>query len=158
MMKLTGLLIFAFILTFFKNELRFSLPYNKTDFIQIQHEFGRSFHSILGPSRFYYGTAIQLENNAEIYSMCKGVVVSICDTCTRGYGKEISIQHNDSIVVQYYHLDTICSGLGDPVKKGQLIGISGSTGLTTINGLGISLSIQDNRVNPEEFINLNTKY
>ncbi len=156
-MKLITLLIFTLIIGLFKNELRFGLPYNTTDFIQIKHEFGRSFHTIFGPSRYYYGTEIQLENNAEIYSMCKGVVVSTCDTCTRGYGKEISIKHNDRIVVRYYYLDTILSVLGDPVKKGQLIGISGSTGLTAINGLGLSLSIKDNRVNPEEFINLNIK-
>lgn len=156
-MKLTSFVIIVVILALFKNELRFSLPYKTIDFIEVKHEFGRSFNSILGPSRFYTGTEIQLEKNAEIYSMYTGTVLSTCDTCTKNYGKEVSIKHNDSIVVKYYFLNSVMIELGDKVKKGQLIGIAGSTGLTTVNGLGISFSINNRKVNPEEYINLNTK-
>jgi len=43
---------------------------------------------------------------------------------------------------------------GNIVQKGQEIGASGSTGLTTINGLGFTTKINGEFVNPEEILPL----
>ncbi|THU30460.1 M23 family metallopeptidase [Niastella caeni] len=47
-------------------------------------------------------------------------------------GNHIFIRHNDGSMAQYWHLDKdgACVNVGDNVKKGQLIGLSGNTGYT----------------------------
>lgn len=51
-----------------------------------------------------------------------------------GFGKRILIKHNDNLEINYYHLSNVTVKEGNIVHKGQEIGVSGSTGLTTING------------------------
>lgn len=45
-------------------------------------------------------------------------------------GNHVSIQHGDSSVAHYWHLkkDGALVSVGDTIKKGQLIGLSGNTG------------------------------
>lgn len=47
------------------------------------------------------------------------------------HGKSIVISHGQKIHTVYLHLDSLCVKKGDKVKKGQLIGKLGKTGLCT---------------------------
>ena len=48
-----------------------------------------------------------------------------------GYGFRVIIRHPDDMATLYAHLDSISVNIGDKVKQGQEIGISGNTGKTT---------------------------
>jgi murein DD-endopeptidase MepM/ murein hydrolase activator NlpD len=50
---------------------------------------------------------------------------------TAGYGFMILINHGNGYVTRYAHLSAMIAGVGDSVKKGQLIGRVGSTGNST---------------------------
>lgn len=78
---------------------------------------------------------------AEVHAARGGVVVRVKEDGARGGlkskyrvdGNMIIIQHNDSTRAGYWHLqkDGAFVNLGDTVKQGQLIGISGNTGYTS---------------------------
>ena len=48
-----------------------------------------------------------------------------------GFGFRVSLQHDDNRSTLYAHLDSISVNVGQRVRQGQEIGVSGSTGRTT---------------------------
>ena len=48
-----------------------------------------------------------------------------------GYGFRVILRHPDGMATLYGHLDSISVNMGDEVKQGQEIGISGNTGKST---------------------------
>lgn len=64
------------------------------------------------------------------------------------HGKSIVIAHGQKIHTVYLHLDTLCVKKGDRVKKGQLIGKLGKTGLCTGPNLHWGFVVNRVHVNP----------
>jgi murein DD-endopeptidase MepM/ murein hydrolase activator NlpD len=67
------------------------------------------------------------------------------------YGNCIVIDHGYGLQSIYGHLSAIQVKPGDPVKKGQTIGLSGSTGLAGGDHLHFSLQVDGVQVNPVEW-------
>lgn len=80
----------------------------------------------------------KMKRGTKIYAAREGIVIRIKENGDRGgwnrkyrpYGNNIVIQHSDSSRAGYWHLqkDGALVNVGDTVKKGQLIGLSGKTG------------------------------
>ena len=91
-------------------------------------------------------------NNNEILAFADGVVTSMQKT-GRQYGKGcyVRIKHSNGLYTLYYHLKsgTICVNVGDKVKKGQKLGIIGTTGKST----GIHLHFQIDKGSSKTSIN-----
>lgn len=69
------------------------------------------------------------EGIAYIYDKCNvNKLQSELDNCFDGFGNTVKILHKDNIVSLYAHLSKILVKNGEYIKKGQLIGIEGSTG------------------------------
>ena len=68
-------------------------------------------------------------------------------------GSAIIIDHGQGIHSLYMHMSKILVSMGDFVKKGQIIGKVGSTGLSTGPHLHWGISIHDTRINPMYLIN-----
>jgi hypothetical protein len=64
------------------------------------------------------------------------------------HGKSVVIAHGQKIHTVYLHLDTLCVKKGDKVKKGQLIGKLGKTGLCTGPNLHWGFVVNRVPVNP----------
>ena len=56
-----------------------------------------------------------------------------------GYGLAVMIDHGAGWVTLYGHLDRVDVGVGDRVRAGQRIGLSGNTGLSTAPHLHFEL-------------------
>lgn len=67
-------------------------------------------------------------------------------------GKTIFIDHGNGLITMYCHLDRIDLKVGDPVDKGQQIGLSGATGRATGPHLHWSVVLNGAMVDPELFI------
>jgi len=65
-----------------------------------------------------------------------------------GEGNTILIDHGQGVLTLYCHLDKINVIEGDFVKKGEIIGLVGSTGLSTAPHLHFGLYIHSTPVNP----------
>ena len=91
-------------------------------------------------------------NNNEILAFADGVVTSMQKTGRQyGTGCYVRIKHSNGLYTLYYHLKsgTICVNVGDKVKKGQKLGIIGTTGKST----GIHLHFQIDKGSSKTSIN-----
>ena len=72
-----------------------------------------------------------------------------------GYGYAVIIQHGRGISTLYGHNSRLLVRAGSWVRKGQVIALSGSTGLA--NGAHVHYEVRqwNNPVNPVAYLNLN---
>lgn len=68
-----------------------------------------------------------------VHAVKAGVVVTVEDSGSRGYGYHVMLAHKDGTLTLYGHMVTGSSGLkaGDTVSAGQIIGRRGNTGRST---------------------------
>jgi murein DD-endopeptidase MepM/ murein hydrolase activator NlpD len=68
------------------------------------------------------------------------------------HGKTIMIDHGHGVVSILIHLDEIKVKAGELVKKGQVIGLMGASGIATGSNVHWGLSVQGVRVNPLQWV------
>jgi len=69
-----------------------------------------------------------------------------------GYGNLIELDHGSGIATRYGHLSRISVTAGERVRRGQLIGLMGSTGRSTGSHLHYEVRIDGRAVNPLPFL------
>ena len=96
-------------------------------------------------------------NNNEILAFADGIVTSLQKTGVQyGTGCYVRLKHNNGLYTLYYHLKSgsVCVNVGDNVRKGQKLGIIGTTGQST----GIHLHFQIDKgssntsINPYDYL------
>jgi murein DD-endopeptidase MepM/ murein hydrolase activator NlpD len=93
--------------------------------------FGWRIHPIRGDARFHTGTDIGAPLGTPVLAALDGRV-AIADWLG-GYGMAVALQHGEQGQQQtlYAHLSKIFVQPGEPVLQGEVIGLVGSTGLST---------------------------
>jgi murein DD-endopeptidase MepM/ murein hydrolase activator NlpD len=105
-------------------------PIKMKDIIEIKDMYGKRLkHPITRKPSFHTGIDFSVVTGTKIYSTADGIISKA--ERKGGFGKQIIIQHKDDYSTRYGHLSKIIVKKGDIVKKGQLIGLSGNTGITT---------------------------
>ena len=69
-----------------------------------------------------------------------------------GYGNLIIIKHEDDMSTYYGHLNDYYVKVGDKIKKGDIIGSIGNTGFSTGPHLHFELRVNDEAVDPTNYI------
>ena len=114
------------------------------------------------------GSAIVLQNTSPLYIMLMGLIVlkqkpSKLDCCVgvvifsgwgNAAGNYITIDHHDGFKSIYMHLNGFAVGSGTNVSAGQLIGYTGSTGVSTGDHLHFGISLNGVYVNPCSYVPL----
>lgn len=77
----------------------------------------------------HWGVDLQGNEGDEVRASGKGRVVLAKELYSRG--KTIIMDHGSGLFTLYYHLSAFLSKEGDEVKKGEVIGLVGSTGAVT---------------------------
>jgi murein DD-endopeptidase MepM/ murein hydrolase activator NlpD len=72
-----------------------------------------------------------------------------------GYGNLVELEHGRGIQTRYGHLSSILVGPGKRIKRGELIGLMGSTGRSTGVHLHYEVRIDGRAVNPTPFLQTN---
>ncbi len=98
------------------------------------------------------GTDFRAEEGTKVYSMNQGVV-RVAKTY-RNYGKTIVVDHGLGVMTFYMHLSKINVAVGNLVKLGQVIGLSGKTGYAESPHLHLTVRINDVSVDPVKFMEL----
>lgn len=91
--------------------------------------FGMRMHPVLGYARMHNGMDIAVPTGTPIYSMAEGEV--IIAQYMSSYGNVVIIDHGNGLTSTYAHLSRISVSVGQVVEKGQMIGKSGNTGLSS---------------------------
>jgi murein DD-endopeptidase MepM/ murein hydrolase activator NlpD len=104
------------------------------------------------PRSPHTGIDIKAPEGREVLSSNHGEVRFIGDLFFAG--KSIIIDHGGGLYTMYFHLSKILVNVGERVKKGEPIGLVGSTGRTTGPHLHFGVRLQGARVNPHLLFSL----
>lgn len=99
---------------------------------------------------YHTGIDIANSNNTKISSSTDGIVVKT-EEMNKYYGNNIEIE-KDGVIFKYAHLNKIDVKQGDTVKQGDIVGLMGSTGMSTGPHLHFEIKINNRTVDPEKII------
>lgn len=113
---------------------------------RLTSSFGERFHPILGYERFHAGVDLGAAAGTPIVAAADGKVVSA--GWAGGYGQAVAIAHAGGIETKYGHMSRIAAYAGETVRRGDVIGYVGSTGLSTGPHLHFEVMKNGRPVNP----------
>jgi murein DD-endopeptidase MepM/ murein hydrolase activator NlpD len=116
-----------------------------------QDGWGTRLHPFYNRFAFHYGVDISNKMGTPIYATSDGEV-SFMGYDTE-YGKLIKIKHNNNFETRYGHLYNFMVVEGDKVRKGQIIAMMGSTGMSTGPHLHYEVLVNGAKVNPAYYLN-----
>jgi murein DD-endopeptidase MepM/ murein hydrolase activator NlpD len=91
--------------------------------------FGYRYHPVLHYTRLHSGIDIGVGVGSPVYAAADGEVFFA--SVRGGYGRCIIVLHGGNISTLYGHLSRIDVRPGQSVRRGQMIGASGNSGLST---------------------------
>ncbi len=112
--------------------------------------FGPRLHPILGYVRNHNGLDIGGAQGQGIWSSKEGEV--ILAGWNGGYGNAVIVMHAGGITSLYAHMSQIDVRVGEKVETGELIGLVGSTGLSTGPHLHFEVRVNGNLTDPRPFL------
>jgi hypothetical protein len=112
--------------------------------------YGWRNHPIYKTQKFHAGMDFTVEQGTPIYATGDGRI-EVADAASQGYGNHVVINHGFGYQTLYGHMSKIASKVGDIVKRGELIGYVGSTGLSTGPHVHYEVIKNNEKVNPINF-------
>lgn len=112
--------------------------------------FGNRVHPVLGTVRFHSGIDINCPNATAVGASAAGTVISA--GWNGGYGNAVIIDHGGGFATLYGHLSEIDVAVGTAVSVGQLVGLVGSTGLSTGPHLHFEVRVNGTAVDPMGYL------
>jgi murein DD-endopeptidase MepM/ murein hydrolase activator NlpD len=107
-------------------------------------------HPIYKIVKFHSGMDFTAPIGTEIYVTGDGVIESVV-TSGRGYGNHIIVNHGFGYKTIYAHLDRHNVRRGQKVKRGDVIGFVGNTGLSLAPHLHYEVELNGQKVDPVNF-------
>jgi murein DD-endopeptidase MepM/ murein hydrolase activator NlpD len=112
----------------------------------------RTIHPVLGTPRMHNGQDFEVPYGTEVYATGDGSVIE-SGWNSGGFGNCIVIDHGYGFQTVYGHLSDIRVTRSQNVKRGDLIGISGSSGLSSGPHLHYQIEQFGTHKNPVNFFN-----
>lgn len=123
----------------------------------VSGKYGWRDHPILKKKEFHAGIDLMATLNTPVYATANAVV-EFAGYNNHGYGYSIILVHNFGFKTVFAHLSSkSVVKVGQFVKKGDLIGYSGNTGLSTGPHLHYEVRFVNKTLEPSYFLNLNRK-
>ena len=98
----------------------------------------------------HYGIDYGVPTGSEVRACAAGKVVMAEDRTSTGWS--ICIEHLPGLYSLYYHLDKLLVETGQMITQGDLIGLSGATGLATGPHLHWEIRLNTEAVSPDFFV------
>jgi murein DD-endopeptidase MepM/ murein hydrolase activator NlpD len=108
--------------------------------------FGNRYHPILHFTRFHAGIDFGASWGSPIVAAADGRVAAA--GWAGGYGRQVRLWHEGGLMTTYSHMSEIAASPGSFVRRGQLIGYVGSSGLSTGPHLHYEVLKDGTPVNP----------
>lgn len=116
----------------------------------ISSGYGMRIDPFTGRPAFHPGIDFAGPKGASIHSVAAGIVVRAGPD--GGYGNLVEINDGNGYKVLYGHNEKILVKVGQPVKKGQIIALEGSTGRSTGPHCHLEVHIDGRVVDPARFV------
>ncbi len=118
---------------------------------QVTSGYGWRIHPIYKTQEFHPGLDFPAQQGTSVYATGNGKV-EFAGMDNSGYGLHVIINHGFSYQTLYGHLSKVAVGVGEKIKRGQLIGYVGSTGLSTAPHLHYEVIKNNEKMNPINYM------
>ena len=137
------------------NNLTFNRVGNLPPFIMPVHgtitsQFGYRIHPISGVKKYHSGTDIGVDTGTPVKASNYGLV--IYSGWYSGFGNAVILSHADGVYTLYGHNSKLLVSKGDKVEQGETIALAGSTGYSTGPHCHFSMWINNELVNPLDYV------
>jgi len=132
-------------------------PVSNKDLLHLHTIFGLRMHPLLGYVRPHNGLDFTAPAGSPVYATGDGKVSNA--QRSKSYGNVVYIDHGYQFETRYAHLTNYIVGVGQVVKRGQIIGYVGNTGLSVSAHLHYEVLYKNDAINPVNFFqrDLNNK-
>jgi len=120
------------------------------DDVKLTSSFGARSDPFNGRRRMHKGIDIPGPVGTPIYATADGIVSR--SQWVRGYGKFIEIAHGNDTQTRFGHLSKLIVKPNARVRRGQIIGLMGSTGRSTGSHLHYEIRVSGVAINPLPYI------
>jgi len=122
-------------------------PVENKDLTRMASGYGWRIHPILKTRRMHYGMDFTAKTGTPIYATADGVVKH-AGWKANGYGNHVVIDHGYGYETLYAHMSKVAVKNRQKVKRGQIIGYVGNTGLSAGPHCHYEVQINGKKVNP----------
>lgn len=132
-------------------------PISNADLTYLHTTYGMRQHPILGYWRQHLGLDFTAPKGSPIYATGDGVVQEA--HYSTSYGNVVYIDHSFGFETRYAHMTEYIVKKGEKVKRGQVIGYVGNSGLSVATHLHYEVLFNGSQINPINFFqrDLNNK-
>jgi murein DD-endopeptidase MepM/ murein hydrolase activator NlpD len=126
------------------------IPISGKDLTRVASGYGLRIHPYYKIVKFHAGMDFTAPLGTDVYVTGNGVVDKVL-TSKRGLGNHIIINHGFGITSIYAHLDRTNVREGQKVKRGDVIGFVGSTGMSVAPHLHYEIKVNGVNVDPVNY-------
>jgi Peptidase family M23 len=133
-------------------------PVANKELIALASGFGMRIHPVYKVRKMHTGVDFAAQIGTPIYATADGVIDKL-EVSFSGYGKVLEIDHGFGYRTRFAHMHGFAVRYGQKVKRGDLIGYVGDTGLSTAPHLHYEVFVNGVYVNPIHYFfnDLNSK-
>ena len=117
---------------------------------KITSPFGFRLHPILKKQVKHNGVDFGSGRGVDVFAAGDGRVVLA--EFSNSFGNYVVVEHSDGLSTVYAHMESINVSKGSAVVKGQLLGITGSTGRSTAPHLHYEVRVSGTPINPADYL------
>jgi murein DD-endopeptidase MepM/ murein hydrolase activator NlpD len=125
-------------------------PISNKQLVALASGFGIRVHPVYKVRKLHTGIDFAASIGTPIYATADGKVASV-DVKFSGYGKMVEIDHGFGYRTRYAHMHEFAVRSGQNIKRGDLIGYVGNTGLSTAPHLHYEVLINGSQVDPVHY-------
>ncbi|MEM7550550.1 MAG: M23 family metallopeptidase [Bacteroidota bacterium] len=118
--------------------------------LKITSSFGARMHPIKKVEMHHNGVDIKMEVGTEVLATSSGTIEEVRYS-DEGYGNKVVIRHDKEYQTMYGQLSEINVRVGQKVKKGDVIALSGNSGASTGPHLHYEVVKNGEKVDPENY-------
>lgn len=122
-------------------------PVNNSELTKLAASYGMRIHPFYRTMASHQGVDYAVPEQTRVYATADGVVDDISNSAY-GKGLCVVINHGNGYRTMYGHLDKAVVKKGARVRRGDIIGHSGNTGLSFMPHLHYEVSYNGRRVDP----------
>jgi len=126
------------------------IPISTKDLTRIASGFGLRIHPIYKISKLHTGMDFTAPLGTEVYASGDGTVIS-AQSSKRGMGNYIVINHGFGYTSLYAHLESFNIKEGRKVRRGDIIGFVGNTGMSVAPHLHYEVKLNEVNVDPVNY-------
>jgi len=115
---------------------------------RISSRYGMRMHPILKEEKFHRGVDMAVPEGTPVKVTADGVIKGI-ENHEKGFGKHIIVAHDEEYQTVYAQLSEFKVEVGQKVKMGDIVALSGNSGMSTAPHLHYEVVRNGKRVDPE---------